>query len=180
MKKLMMLAVVISASSLLAGCSTPAQMAQQRMNECESKGISKDTCYLVEQNRQQSYNEAAQNAAWANARETAAGTGIWAKKDVKQHAQMTHKHRKELAHSGCTQVEEANGECTANSDKSQSRDLKQLSREAEAVMNGTIDDGAAFLLGQGWKPNNGKWHKQGYILTLVVEKGIVVNSQLSK
>ncbi|MFT0925247.1 hypothetical protein ACMGL1_03105, partial [Enterobacter cloacae] len=73
-----------------------------------------------------------------------------------------------------------NGECTANSDKSQSRDLKQLSREAEAVMNGTIDDGAAFLLGQGWKPNNGKWHKQGYTLTLVVEKGIVVNSQLSK
>lgn len=84
MKKLMMVAV---ASAVLAGCVSPAQQAQQRMAECERQGISKDTCYLAEQNRQNVYNEAAQNAAWANARDAAAGTGIWAKKNAKQHAQ---------------------------------------------------------------------------------------------
>lgn len=57
---------------------------------------------------------------------------------------------------------------------------KQLTNEAEAVINGTIGDGADFLISQGWKANNGKWHKQGYTITLVVEKGIVLNAQLSK
>lgn len=57
---------------------------------------------------------------------------------------------------------------------------KQLVSEAEAVNQGTIGDGADFLLSVGWKPDNGVWHKQGYTLKLVVEKGIVVNSQLSK
>lgn len=164
MKKTIFTVVILGIAYFLGGCSTKAS----RMQECLNEGISKDTCYLAESQRQAAISNASMNAAFANAAHAV------------QHAQMTHKHRKELAHSGCTQVEEANGECTANSDKSQSRDLKQLSREAEAVMNGTIDDGAAFLLGQGWKPNNGKWHKQGYTLTLVVEKGIVMNSQLSK
>lgn len=79
-----LLAVLIAgAAMLLSACTSPAQ----RMAECERQGISKDTCYLAEQNRQNAYNEAAQNAAWANARDAAAGTGIWAKKDAKQHAQ---------------------------------------------------------------------------------------------
>lgn len=88
MKKLMMIAV---GSVLLAGCVSPAEQARQRMAECQAQGISKDTCYLAEQNRQNVYNEAAQNAAWANARDAAAGSGIWAKKDAKQHAQAAKK-----------------------------------------------------------------------------------------
>lgn len=81
--------MVFGAATVLSGCSSPAQ----RMAECEAQGISKDTCYLSEQNRQNVYNEAAQNAAYANARDAAAGTGIWAKKDksAKQHAQDAHK-----------------------------------------------------------------------------------------
>lgn len=69
--------MVVGVAVALSACSSPAQ----RMAECESQGISKDTCYLSEQNRQNSYNNAAQNAAYANARDAAAGTGVWAKKD---------------------------------------------------------------------------------------------------
>jgi hypothetical protein len=83
MKKTLLAVVMAGATALLSACTSPAQ----HMAECERQGISKDTCYLSEQNRQNAYNEAAQNAAWANARDAAAGTGIWAKKDAKQHAQ---------------------------------------------------------------------------------------------
>lgn len=83
MKKTLLAVVMAGATALLSACTTPAQ----RMAECERQGISKDTCYLAEQNRQNAYNESAQNAAWANARDAAAGTGLWAKKDAKQHAQ---------------------------------------------------------------------------------------------
>lgn len=83
MKKTLLAVVMAGATALLSACTSPAQ----RMAECERQGISKDTCYLAEQNRQNAYNESAQNAAWANARDAAAGTGIWAKKDAKQHAQ---------------------------------------------------------------------------------------------
>lgn len=47
------------------------------MSECESKGISKDTCYLAEQNRQASINNAAEATALQNA--------------AKQYAQAAHK-----------------------------------------------------------------------------------------
>ena len=83
MKKTLLAVVMAGATALLSACTSPAQ----RMAECERQGISKDTCFLAEQNRQNAYNESAQNAAWANARDAAAGTGIWAKKDAKQHAQ---------------------------------------------------------------------------------------------
>ncbi|WP_211449602.1 hypothetical protein [Enterobacter mori] len=159
----MKLVMVVIGVSLLAACSSPAQ----RISECEAQGISKDTCYLAEQNKQASINAAAEKQALENAA------------NAVQHAQTTHKHREELAKSGCTQVAEANGECSTKPTQ-KDRNFKQLSSEAEAVMNGTINDGSEFLLGQGWKPNEGKWHKQGYTLTLVVEKGIIVNSQLSK
>ncbi|EKK5568151.1 hypothetical protein PN823_004573 [Enterobacter hormaechei] len=39
---------------LLAGCSTSAS----RMRDCERQGISRDTCYLAEQNRQSSSHAA--------------------------------------------------------------------------------------------------------------------------
>lgn len=83
MKKTLLAVVMAGATALLSACTSPVQ----RMAECERQGISKDTCYLAEQNRQNTYNEAAQNAAWANARDAAAGMGLWAKKDAKQHAQ---------------------------------------------------------------------------------------------
>lgn len=83
MKKTRLAVVMAGAAALLSACTSPAQ----RMAECERQGISKDTCYMAEQNRQNTYNESAQNAAWANARDAAAGTGLWAKKDAKQHAQ---------------------------------------------------------------------------------------------
>ena len=47
----------------LSGCTSPAR----RMANCEAQGISKDTCYLSEQNRQQSINNAAEAAALNNA-----------------------------------------------------------------------------------------------------------------
>lgn len=78
MKKMLM--IIVAASAVLSGCSSPAQ----RMAECEAQGISKDTCYLAEHNRQDSINNAAQNAAYANARDAAAGTGVWAKKGKKK------------------------------------------------------------------------------------------------
>lgn len=73
--KLMVLAVLMSAV-FLAGCSSPAQ----RMAACEAQGVSKDTCYLSEQNRQQGINNAALTAAYANA----------ANATVEQHAQAAH------------------------------------------------------------------------------------------
>ena len=60
--KLMVLAGLVS-TVFLAGCSSPAQ----RMAACEAQGVSKDTCYLSEQNRQQGINNAALSAAYANA-----------------------------------------------------------------------------------------------------------------
>lgn len=48
---------------MLAGCSTPSS----RMAECEAQGISRDTCYLAEQNRQSAINSAAEKQALENA-----------------------------------------------------------------------------------------------------------------
>lgn len=56
------LAVLISIA-LLAGCSTQAS----RMSDCESQGISKDACYIAEQNKQASVTNAAETAALRNA-----------------------------------------------------------------------------------------------------------------
>ncbi|MDK9585886.1 hypothetical protein [Lelliottia wanjuensis] len=53
-KKISLLAVI-----LLAGCSTEAS----RMADCEHKGISKDVCYQVEQNRSQMYQKQAMENA---------------------------------------------------------------------------------------------------------------------
>jgi hypothetical protein len=80
---------------------------------------------------------------------------------------------------GCTQIKEIAGECNSKPVK-QSSGFKQLSSEAEHVMNMSISDAAEYLLSKGWKPNNRVWKKSGYTLTLVVEKEKVVNAQLSK
>ncbi|HFZ8994125.1 TPA: hypothetical protein ACIPUI_001225 [Citrobacter freundii] len=54
---------IIALAFLLAGCSTAAQ----RMADCQRQGISKDTCYSVEQNRQATLNAAAEKQALENA-----------------------------------------------------------------------------------------------------------------
>ncbi len=37
------------------------------MNDCENKGVSRDACYVVEQNRQATINAAAEKQAMENA-----------------------------------------------------------------------------------------------------------------
>lgn len=59
---------------VLAGCSSSAS----RMAECEAQGVSKDVCYLAEQNRQTAIYAAAEKQALENA--------------AKQYAQAT-KHK---------------------------------------------------------------------------------------
>ncbi|KFC81031.1 Uncharacterised protein [Ewingella americana] len=60
MMKAMSLVLVAMAA---AGCSSSAS----RMADCQAQGISKDACYIAEQNRQASINSAAENAALRNA-----------------------------------------------------------------------------------------------------------------
>lgn len=148
--KTIVLSIIVSA---LAGCSTQTQ----RLAQCEQSGVSKDACYIAEQNRQTSINNAAEKQALENAA---------------QLAQSTHKHLPK----GCTQVQDANGECNTTTATKASSNTK----DAEYVMNKPISDAAEYLLSKGWKPNQGDWHKGSYILRLVVEDEKVVNSQLTK
>ncbi len=60
MKKLVMIAVTLST---LAGCTTQAD----RMAKCEAQGISRETCYLAEQNRTAAVNAVAEKQAMENA-----------------------------------------------------------------------------------------------------------------
>lgn len=60
MKKLMIVGVT---ALFLAGCSSQAS----RMADCEAKGVSRDACYVAEQNRQASINNAAEKQALENA-----------------------------------------------------------------------------------------------------------------
>jgi uncharacterized protein YceK len=60
MKKIMLMMVM---AGTLAGCSTAAQ----RQADCQAQGISKDACYMVEHNRQDSINNAAMKQAMENA-----------------------------------------------------------------------------------------------------------------
>lgn len=52
------------AALLLAGCSSPAQ----RMSNCVAQGVSRDACYVAEQNRQAAITAAAEKQALENAR----------------------------------------------------------------------------------------------------------------
>ncbi|MFS7307623.1 hypothetical protein [Rahnella inusitata] len=64
---------VLTAVILLAGCSSQAS----RMADCQAQGVSRDACYIAEQNRQASITAAAEKQAMENA--------------VKQYAQATSK-----------------------------------------------------------------------------------------
>lgn len=69
---------------VLSGCTSPAQ----RMANCEAQGISKDTCYLSEQNRQQSINNAAEAAALNNAAQAVRSQSV-----PTQHAQSAKRQK---------------------------------------------------------------------------------------
>lgn len=60
MKKIILL---LSVAAALAGCSSPTQ----RMADCQAQGISKDACYMAEQNRQTAILGAAEKQAMENA-----------------------------------------------------------------------------------------------------------------
>lgn len=60
MKKL---AFLIAMSATLMGCTSQAQ----RMAECEAQGVSRDACYIADQNRQATINAAAEKQAMENA-----------------------------------------------------------------------------------------------------------------
>src|SRR5476651_2236057 len=64
---------VLTAVILLAGCSSQAS----RMADCQAQGVSRDACYIAEQNRQASITAAAEKQAMENA--------------AKQYAQATSK-----------------------------------------------------------------------------------------
>lgn len=55
--------MIALSAALLAGCVSP----EQRIANCTAKGVSYDTCYLSEQQRQQGVNNASLSAAYANA-----------------------------------------------------------------------------------------------------------------
>lgn len=60
MKKVL---ITVAGALVLAGCVSPTQ----RIANCTTSGVSYDTCYLSEQQRQQSINNASLSAAYANA-----------------------------------------------------------------------------------------------------------------
>lgn len=60
MKKIMLL---LSVTVLMAGCAS----SSQRMADCQAQGVSKDACYMAEQNRQASIMNAAEKQAMENA-----------------------------------------------------------------------------------------------------------------
>lgn len=63
--KVKMIAALVSVAALagLSGCTSSAQ----RMYECEAQGISRDACYVSEQNRKATLNSAAEKQAMENA-----------------------------------------------------------------------------------------------------------------
>lgn len=83
MKTLTLLAFV-----LLAGCSSSAS----RMAECQAQGISRNTCYLAEQNRQAAILGASQAQAYKNASEANDESGNKHHHHARQYGQAGHKN----------------------------------------------------------------------------------------
>ncbi|MBZ0059605.1 MULTISPECIES: hypothetical protein [unclassified Leclercia] len=73
---------------LLAGCTSSAE----RMYECEAQGVSRDACYVAEQNRKANINSAAEKQAMENASDLYGpkGTETYGKK---QQQREHHQHR---------------------------------------------------------------------------------------
>ncbi|AXF58485.1 hypothetical protein DVA43_02400 [Leclercia sp. W6] len=62
MKKILLVGMV---ATLLAGCVSE----EQRLAQCQAKGVSRDACYVADQNRQAALNAAAEKQALENAHE---------------------------------------------------------------------------------------------------------------
>lgn len=77
MKKL----AIIGAILALAGCTSSAE----RMYECESQGVSRDACYVAEQNRKATINSAAQKQAMENANDLYGAKGTETQKHKRHH-----------------------------------------------------------------------------------------------
>lgn len=99
------------------------------------------------------------------------------------HAINAH-YRAQLERSGCTQVSDSDGTCDIHKTKAQNAKATSGSNtftaDADHVLNQPISTSAEYLLAKGWKPNNGLWKKQGYVLSLKVEADTVVKAQLSR
>lgn len=78
MKKLL----VIGAIMALAGCTSSAE----RMYECEAQGVSRDACYVAEQNRKATINSAATKQAMENAND------LYGAKGTETNKHHHHKH----------------------------------------------------------------------------------------
>lgn len=62
---------VLAVSVILAGCSS----TEQRMASCQAQGVSRDACYMAEQNRKTAYNAAAEEQALRNSQKLARTLG---------------------------------------------------------------------------------------------------------
>lgn len=82
MKKLIL---IVLAASMLYGCSTKAS----RKADCLAEGVSADTCYLAESQRQAAILDASQKQAYENSNQ--AVKELTSKHHAKQHAQAAHK-----------------------------------------------------------------------------------------
>ncbi|MCX8985127.1 hypothetical protein [Citrobacter portucalensis] len=67
----------------LTGCQSSAS----RMYECEAQGVSRDACYVAEQNRKATINSAAEKQAMENANDLYGAKGT----ETNKHS---HKHRR--------------------------------------------------------------------------------------
>lgn len=90
------------------------------------------------------------------------------------------KYRAQLERDGCTQVQDANGECQPYK-ISVIKTTRQAFSQADAnhLIGQQIGDVAERLMSQGWKPNNGKWRKNTQTLTLTVGEGTVTRARLN-
>lgn len=86
---------------------------------------------------------------------------------VPAHA-ISHDYHAQLERDYKTQVDDTNG----------SYKPRSAIDDANAVLNDDIGHAADYLLSQGWKPNNGSWHKGDYVIRLAVKNSKVINAQV--
>lgn len=75
MQKIKLISLVMI-SLALAGCKSSAE----RMYECEAQGVSRDACYVAEQNRKDGVNAQAQKQAMENANDLYGAKGTETRK----------------------------------------------------------------------------------------------------
>lgn len=117
MKKLLLVGLV---ASLLAGCQSSAS----RMAECQAEGVSRDACYMAEQNRKASVNNAALSQAMSNAQHAV------------QHGQAARHHEKREWKLGADtfRVNSATGHASLNG-----QDLAVTEMTADAIVYSSPD-----------------------------------------